>query len=133
LLLAVFGILVGACSEGKNAAPTATPEWFADFPGPWSGPGLYGNYAATDRTDPKVDPAGSFFENVLLVNFRDDLPKERIAEILAENDLTANEVTWGLGSFIVAVDPAQRDAVLTRLTSEAYQSEIDYAETIKLR
>ena len=82
---------------------------------------------------PRLTPPGVFFENVLLVNFRDDLPKERIAEILAENDLTANEVTWGLGSFIVAVDPAQRDAVLTRLTSEAYQSEIDYAETIKLR
>ena len=129
-LLAALGSLVGACGEGKNATATPTPEWFADFPGPWSGP--FGNYVAPD-SDPKVDPTGSFIENALLVNFRDDLPKERIAEILAQNNLTANEIKWGrLGSFIVGVDPAQRDAVLAQLTSAAYRSEIDYAETIRL-
>jgi hypothetical protein len=128
LLLAAFGILVGACSEGKNAAPTATPEWFADFPGPWQGP--QGMYIAPEVNNLKMDPSGHFADDVLIVNFRDDLPKERIAEILAENDLSAGWIMWNKysGSFLVAVDPDQTDTILAKLNSAEYQAEIDYAE-----
>jgi hypothetical protein len=133
LLLTASGVLVGGCAEGNNATATPTPEWFADFPGPWEGP--QGMYIAPEVNDLKMDPDRHFVDDVLIVNFRDDLPKERIAEILAENKLSAGWIMWDKysGSFLLAVDPARTDALLAALNSERYQAEIDYAENNSVR
>ena len=112
--------------------PTATPEWFEHFPGPWPG-GPAGMYVSPEAEDlrPKLDPTGTFYENELLVNLRDDLTKEEIAETLTQHGLDPRRVRliklkgWG-GSFFVNVDPALLEKALEELKADP--TRVDYAE-----
>jgi len=115
--------LIVACGNGEKQdlpTPTVTPEWADYYPGI---PGR--NYFAPGKEINKnPDPTGTFYIDELIVGFRPGLSEDRIAEILAEKNLEVKAYYGKTDTFLLEVDPKQRDGILLELKSH---SEIELA------
>jgi len=115
-LVLMIGV-VAACKGVQNqAGPAAypTPGWVADYTSrgwPVAPP------APVTRSS-RVDPTGEFFEDELVIDFWDTVPPEKIAEILAGENLEVRWIAYLTRSFVVQVDPAQREAILEQLIAD---------------
>ena len=63
----------------------------------------------------KIDPTGSFFEDDLILIFKDNVSEDTQRNILLENNLVIRMDSTRIKDKLIKVEPAQRDQVLANL------------------